>query len=121
MARLASISSIRRSEVGPAALPPPCPSGRAGKQMASAQLGSHHDVAVLHAGVELDLAARAPAEGGVERADDLGGLVGRRVPAGEVDHRAVAADGDQVAAVGDLVGPQLQTERSGLDGRVSVW
>ena len=38
-----------------------------GKQMASAQLGSHHDVAVLHAGVELDLAARAPAEGGVAR------------------------------------------------------
>ena len=65
-----------------------------GKQMASAQLGSHHDVAVLHAGVELDLAARFPAEGGVERADDLGGLVDDGL-AGEVDHRAVAADGDQ--------------------------
>ena len=72
---------------------------------ASAQsAGRHHDVAVLDAGVELDAVA---AELGLERLDDLGGVLGGGVPAGEVDHRAVGADGDEVAAVGDLVGPQL--------------
>ena len=52
----------------------------------------HEDVAVLHAGVELDLAAGAAAELGVERFDHGGRLFGGGVPAGEVDHRAVVAD-----------------------------
>jgi hypothetical protein len=51
-----------------------------------------------------------------ERGDDLGAS-SEGVPAGEVDHGAVVADGDQVAAVGDLVGRQPQPERRGLDRR----
>ena len=57
------------------------------------------------------------AELGVERRDHLGGGLGRRVAAGEVDHRAVVADGDEVAAVGDLVGREAQAQRGGLDRR----
>ena len=46
------------------------------------------DVAVLDAGVELDVGARPPPELGVEGLDDLGGLLGAGVAAGEVEHRA---------------------------------
>ena len=77
----------------------------------------HEDVAVLHAGVELDLATGPAAELGVEGLDHLGGLLGGRMAAGEVDHRAVVADGGEVAAVGDLVGRQPEAERGRLDRR----
>ena len=49
----------------------------------------------------------------------VGGVFGRRVPTGEVDHRAVVADGHEVAAVRDLVGREPQTERRGLDRRAT--
>jgi hypothetical protein len=74
-------------------------------------------VAVLHTRVELDLATGPGAQRGVERFDHHGRLVGRRVAPGEVEHRAVGPDVDQVAAEGDLVGPQTQTQRRRLDGR----
>ena len=55
------------------------------------------------------MSAPAPAPScGVERLDDLGGLLGGRVPTGEVDHRAVVADRREVAAVGHPVRGQLQ-------------
>ena len=67
----------------------------------------HQDVAVLHAGVELDVGTDARAELRVERLDDLGGLLGGGVTAGEVEHRAVVADRREVAAVGHPVGAEL--------------
>ena len=75
--------------------------------------GGHHDVAVLHAGVELDAIA---AQMLLQLSDDCGGLIGGGMTAGEVDHGAVGADGGEVAAVGDLVGAELETQRSCLDG-----
>jgi hypothetical protein len=73
----------------------------------------HHDVAVLDAGVELDLAA----ELALKRVDHLGRGLGRRMPTGEVEHRAVVADRDEVAPVRDLIGRELEPERRGFDRR----
>ena len=51
----------------------------------------------------------------VQGLDDRRGVVAGRMAAGEVDHRAVAADGDEVAAIRDLVGAELEAQRRGLD------
>ena len=64
-----------------------------GVQTASAQsAGATRMWRYCTPGVELDVGA-APAELGVERVDDRGRLLGARVAAGEVEHRAVVADG----------------------------
>ena len=86
----------------------------AGRTRRRPRLGGHHDVAVLHAGVELDLTPPSAASRAAmtSAASSVGG-----VAAGEVDHRAVGADGDEVAAEGDLVRGEAQPEGGGLDGR----
>ena len=55
----------------------------------------------------------------VERLDDRRGILAGGVAAGEIDHRAVAVDGDEVAAVGDLIGAELEAQRRGLDRRAA--
>src|SRR5690606_19460675 len=62
--------------------------------------GRDEDVPVLDTRVELDTAA---AQLLVERLDHLARLLARGMAAGEVDHRAVVADRDEVAAVRDLI------------------
>ena len=90
-----------------------------GTQSASAHVARHHDeVAVLDAGVEADAVAPV-AERGVERGDDRVALLAREVAGREVDHRAVGADRDEVAAVRDLVGRELDAHRRGLDRRAA--
>ena len=79
--------------------------------------GRHHDVAVLHAGVELDLGAGAAPSSASRASITSAAPLGGGVAAGEVDHRPVVADGDEVAAVGDAVGRQPQAERGRLDRR----
>ena len=76
----------------------------------------HEDVAVLHARMEDDLVA---AQLRLQRGDHLGRRLRRRMSAGEVEHRAVVADGHEVAAIRHLVGPQLQPEGRRLDRRAT--
>ena len=81
-----------------------------------------HDaqVPVLDTGMEAHAVA-AVAERGVERGDDRMALRVRRMAGREVDHRRrrVGRQRDEVAAVRDLVGRELDTHRGGLDRRAA--
>jgi hypothetical protein len=75
-------------------------------------------VAVLEAGVEGDLVR---AERLLEGVDHRGGVGRGRVPPGEVLHRAVRADVDEVAAERHLVRCEPQAERRRSIGARPVW
>ena len=83
---------------------------------------ARHDaqVPVLDAGVEAHAVAPV-AERGVERGDDQVALLAGDVAGGEVDHRVdrASSDGDEVAAVRDLVGREVDAHRRGLDRRAT--
>ena len=55
----------------------------------------------------------------VERGDDRVALLAGEMTGGEVDHRAGVVDGDEVAAVRDLVGLEFDAHRGGLDRRAA--
>ena len=91
-----------------------------GVHSASAQSrGDDAEVAVLDAGMEAHAVA-AVAERGVERGDDRVALLAREVAGGEVDHACRSSSRrDEVAAVRDLVGRELDAHRRGLDRRAT--
>ncbi len=82
--------------------------------------GHDAQMAVLHAGMEPDTVAAA-AEGSFEGRDDCMTLLVRGVTRGEVDHhrRFVVGERDEVAAVGNLVGTELDPHGRGLDRRAA--
>ena len=116
----ASISAMSFAAAGPVGSTAGWPvRSWGGTHSASAEVGRHDaEVAVLDAGVEAHAVASA-AELAVERGDDRVALLARDVAGGEVDHRAVGRDGDEVAAERDFVGRELDAHRRGLDRRAT--
>ena len=116
----ASISAMSFAAAGPVGSTAGCPVRSCGGTHSASAQSPRHDaqVAVLDAGVEAHAVAPV-AERGVERGDDRVALLAREVAGGEVDHRAVGVDGDEVAAVRDLVGRELDAHRRGLDRRAA--
>ncbi len=78
--------------------------------------GNHAEVAVLDARVEPHAVATTP-ELALERGHDRVALGVGRVAGREVHHRAVVADRDEIAAIRDLVGCELDAHRGRLDRR----
>ena len=114
----ASISRVRRGGGRPGR--PARPACRRGRGAACTRrrptLGGHHDVAVLHAGVELDLARRPPSSASRAAITSAASSVDGWPPAKSTIVPS-SPTVDEVAAVGDLVGPQAQAEGGGLDRR----
>ena len=70
-----------------------------------------HQVAVAHAGVELEGAA---AQRGLQGRDAAAALVRGDVPGGVVLHDAVD-DRHEVAAIGDVAGAEIDADAGGLE------